>query len=356
MLLLPAGALAAGKPAATHRRHHEPHVPERSRLTGKVNPSGAPTTIYFQYGPTKRYGAQTGPVPIGRGHGGQARRADVSGLSPKTTYHYRLVAENAHGVVSGADRTFTTKPQPLGLSLAATPNPVPFGGTTTLGGTLTGSNNVGPRPRAAGQPVPVHGRVPAGRQPAADHRAGRVRVPAAVGADQHAVPRRRAGHERGEPDRQRGRRRAREHALAHGPAHGALARRELLGQRPPGARRSAGRVPEGARRDVGDDRRDDHAPRHGDVSRATPSTSGSGAAARTACSSASSTATSSPTRDVRCTSPCTDVFRSGRGRSTGRQLRPGSVHVPEYLKARCRGRVHRRRRTGIRMPRRLPCC
>jgi len=45
----------------------------------------------------------------------------------------------------GKDRTFKTKPQPLGVSLAASPNPIRIGRHTTLAGTLTGTGNAGRR-------------------------------------------------------------------------------------------------------------------------------------------------------------------------------------------------------------------
>jgi len=80
--------------------------------------------------------------------------ADIAGLVPNKKYHYRLVAENPLGVVSGADRTFTTKKQPLGLSLAATPNPLPFGGTTTLAGTLSGTGSANRAVVLQGNPFP----------------------------------------------------------------------------------------------------------------------------------------------------------------------------------------------------------
>jgi hypothetical protein len=49
------------------------------------------------------------------------------------------VARNRNGLVRGAHRTLRTKPQPLGVTIAATPNPVPFGGPVTLAGQLTGT-------------------------------------------------------------------------------------------------------------------------------------------------------------------------------------------------------------------------
>ena len=35
--------------------------------------------------------------------------ANVSGLTPHTTYHFRMVATNAGGTRMGSDRTFTTQ-------------------------------------------------------------------------------------------------------------------------------------------------------------------------------------------------------------------------------------------------------
>jgi hypothetical protein len=152
-LLAPAQALAASKPAAT-TGGVAAVTPQSARLIGTVNPHGAATTIYFQIGTTTRYGTSTAPVPVGAGTAARRVRADVGALLPATKYHYRLVAENPLGVVSGADRTFTTKPQPLGLTLAATPNPVPFGGATTLAGALTGTGNANRAVVLQGNPFP----------------------------------------------------------------------------------------------------------------------------------------------------------------------------------------------------------
>src|ERR1700742_2999024 len=98
VLLLPSGALAAGKPAANTGGVTNLTF-QSARLTGTVNPSGVATTIYFQYGPTTKYGAQTAPTPVGAGTAGKKVVADIGGLAGKKAYHYRLVAENARGVV-----------------------------------------------------------------------------------------------------------------------------------------------------------------------------------------------------------------------------------------------------------------
>jgi YVTN family beta-propeller protein len=77
-------------------------------MTATVNPNGAGTTYYFQYGPSTGYGSTTGDKSAGSGSTDVAANASVSNLSPSTTYHYRIVAENAHGMSYGNDRTFTT--------------------------------------------------------------------------------------------------------------------------------------------------------------------------------------------------------------------------------------------------------
>jgi hypothetical protein len=133
-------ALAAGK--ATVTTGNAANVtPSTASLLGKVNPNGAATTYFFQIGTTVLYGAQTAATAAGAGTKAVSVVAPVGALAPATLYHYRLVASNQFGITRGADRTFKTKPQPLGLTLGATPNPVTFGKPTVLAGTLTGTGN-----------------------------------------------------------------------------------------------------------------------------------------------------------------------------------------------------------------------
>jgi hypothetical protein len=87
-------------------------------LYGLVDPSGAGvSSCYFEYGPTPAYGksiecgfvseagafpeAATVAVPV---------FVRIYGLSPATTYHFRLVAVGEGGSAYGADETFTTQP------------------------------------------------------------------------------------------------------------------------------------------------------------------------------------------------------------------------------------------------------
>lgn len=116
-------------------------APQSARLTGKVTPNGAQTSYRFEYGTTMFYGSSTTPAIAGSGNAAAPVAADLTGLAPATVYHFRLVARNRNGTVNGADRSFKTKSVPLGLTLAAAPNPVPFGRPTVLVGTLTGTGN-----------------------------------------------------------------------------------------------------------------------------------------------------------------------------------------------------------------------
>jgi hypothetical protein len=84
-------------------------------LNGTVNPQGADTQYFFEYGTTTAYGLATVPQAAGSGTANVAVQATISGLTASTTYHYRLVATSGSDRVEGLDQTFTTS--------AATPNP-----------------------------------------------------------------------------------------------------------------------------------------------------------------------------------------------------------------------------------------
>ena len=152
-LIAPAGALAAAKPGVTTGAAAS--VGQQTvTLTGSVDPNERATNYFFQYGTTTAYGALTPQTAAGAGNAAKAVAAAVNALAPATTYHYRLVARNALGTTRGADRTFRTRRQPLGVSLAATPNPVPFGAPTVLGGTLSGTGNANRQVVLQGNPFP----------------------------------------------------------------------------------------------------------------------------------------------------------------------------------------------------------
>src|SRR5205823_445474 len=59
---------------------------------------------------TTSYDGQTAPAGIGNGRAPVLTTSTLSGLTPGTTYHYRLVAQNTAGTSYGYDYTFTTAP------------------------------------------------------------------------------------------------------------------------------------------------------------------------------------------------------------------------------------------------------
>jgi hypothetical protein len=110
-------------------------------LSGAIDPRGSNTSWYFQYGPTRAYGAQTPVADAGAGAATVKVSVPVSGLQPITTYHFRLIAVNAAGAGTGVDRAFRTVKVPLSLQILASPNPTLYGGVVTIQGTLSGTGN-----------------------------------------------------------------------------------------------------------------------------------------------------------------------------------------------------------------------
>ncbi len=78
-------------------------------LNAAVDPKGLSTAVSFEYGMTTSYGSQVTAAgsPI-TGTAAVNLSANVSGLSPSTTYHYRVVATNSIGTTRGGDQSFTT--------------------------------------------------------------------------------------------------------------------------------------------------------------------------------------------------------------------------------------------------------
>lgn len=92
--IAPFGAVDADTTAAT--------------LFTRVTPNTAATTYRFEWGPTLAYGASTPEQSAGSGADSVLASAQISGLSPNTAYHFRLVATNASGTSFGPDQVFLT--------------------------------------------------------------------------------------------------------------------------------------------------------------------------------------------------------------------------------------------------------
>ncbi len=132
-------------------------TPQSASVVGTVNANGLRTRYFFDYGTSKKYGQRTGRQNAGAGATPVAATAGVTGLRSNTTYHYRLVAVNAKGTVRGGNRTFKTPRQPLGFSVALTPNPVVYGAPTVVAGTLGGTGSANRAVQLLQQPWPYTG-------------------------------------------------------------------------------------------------------------------------------------------------------------------------------------------------------
>jgi hypothetical protein len=94
-------------------------------LNAELDPDGAPTSYYFQYGASASYGESV-PLPpgvqLGSGSGYVGVSVHLQGLGAGTVYHYRVVAVGESGgeVVTdeGSDQTFTTQAAGSELTLA----------------------------------------------------------------------------------------------------------------------------------------------------------------------------------------------------------------------------------------------
>ncbi len=139
-------------------------------LEATVNPEGSATTYRFEYVTEAQFkqagytgASSTAPVTIGSSFEDQPVSAALTGLAPGDTYHYRVLATNAKGTVTGPDETFEEVPSALvngpwtsdvsstSVTLDAEVDPsgtpteytVEFGTSPSYGQTLSGSAGEG---------------------------------------------------------------------------------------------------------------------------------------------------------------------------------------------------------------------
>ena len=77
-------------------------------LKATVNPDGAATIYYFEYGTTAAYGSFTATNSLAAGVGATAVSLPLAGLLQGTSYHFRTVASSSQGVSPGNDTSFAT--------------------------------------------------------------------------------------------------------------------------------------------------------------------------------------------------------------------------------------------------------
>jgi hypothetical protein len=100
-----------------------------AQLQGRVDPSGLATTYHFEYGSAGACDANpctaTPDRSAGSGSVSELAAEQIEGLTPGTTYHYRLVADNGFSgpATAGGDATVTTRSSDAPLAHGHFPGP-----------------------------------------------------------------------------------------------------------------------------------------------------------------------------------------------------------------------------------------
>jgi hypothetical protein len=90
------------------------------RVTALIDPSHSPTTYVVEYGTSSSLGSSTEPVSVGSGTQPIEVSPVISGLSPATQYHFKVVATNLVNSAESEDLTTVTYPAPS--SFGSCPN------------------------------------------------------------------------------------------------------------------------------------------------------------------------------------------------------------------------------------------
>ncbi|MGE5527104.1 MAG: hypothetical protein ACM3Q9_00385 [Methanosarcina sp.] len=80
-----------------------------ANVEATFNPGGLEATYHFEYGPSTAYGSSTPDVSIAASGQPTSAKATLTGLSPASQYHVRLVVTNSLGTAEGAAKSFQTQ-------------------------------------------------------------------------------------------------------------------------------------------------------------------------------------------------------------------------------------------------------
>ena len=89
-------------------------------LNGSIDRKGESVISYFEYGTTTAYGQRTPDRISFPGTSAYPVSEAITGLTTKTTYHYRLVVSSANGSDTSDDRTFSTRGAPGDFTIEIT--------------------------------------------------------------------------------------------------------------------------------------------------------------------------------------------------------------------------------------------
>ncbi len=115
---IPSRAVAIFEPAGPNVVTSAPENIQSTsfRLSGQIEPTEGPVSeCYFEYGTDDTYGHKLKCDPEPDFNVSTSVSAELTGLIPGKTYHYRLVASNSKGTSDGEDQQLST-PQPPQIS------------------------------------------------------------------------------------------------------------------------------------------------------------------------------------------------------------------------------------------------
>ncbi len=115
----PGTSLQPGVPVVSTDASTVPYI-STVVVKGTVNPNGAPTTYWYEYGETSSLGTQTPAYVLGSGYTTMYTPAYITGLRSNTNYYFRLSAKNYLGTVAGATYSFKTNNTPAPQGTAPT--------------------------------------------------------------------------------------------------------------------------------------------------------------------------------------------------------------------------------------------
>ena len=111
LLALAAAPASASEPPVVTTRAWSWVTPTSAELQGTVTSSAPATDCHYEYGTTSSYGLSA-PCWVLPGAGTTVVGGEISGLTPETTYHYRLSVTTEGGTGVGGDRTVKTVLRP----------------------------------------------------------------------------------------------------------------------------------------------------------------------------------------------------------------------------------------------------
>lgn len=106
---------------------------DKALLNGQIIPNGLTTRYYFEYGTSTAYGNTTTIKEVSGGVSPAKVSTQITGLSPQTTYYFRLNVANTQGKYVAEGKVFSTKqvnepePEKPEISVSLTPDDLSFG-------------------------------------------------------------------------------------------------------------------------------------------------------------------------------------------------------------------------------------